>query len=40
MDLWIRSQDKETLMKVNRIDIDEQSVICYGNDYHCNENSD
>ena len=37
MELWIRSQDKETLMKVNRIDVQEQNIICYDNDYHCNE---
>ena len=37
MELWIRSQDKETLMKVNRIDIDDNSIICYDNDYHCSE---
>ena len=37
MELWIRSQDRETLMKVNRIDIQNKSVICYDNDYHCNE---
>ena len=37
MELWIRSQDKNTLMKVNRIDVQEKNIICYDNDYHCNE---
>jgi len=37
MELWVRSQDKETLMKVNRIDVENNNVICYDNDYHCNE---
>ena len=27
MSLWIRSQDKECLMKVNRVDINEDNVI-------------
>jgi hypothetical protein len=25
------------LLKVNRIDIENNNIICYDNDYHCNE---
>ena len=26
MDLWIRSQDKETLIKINRLDVDRNKI--------------
>ena len=37
MELWVRSQDKEILMKANRIDVDEKNIIVWDNDYHCGE---
>ena len=37
MELWVRSQNKGTLMKVNRIDVEDNNVICYDNDYYCNK---
>lgn len=32
MDLWIRTQDKKTLMKVNRIEVEENYIVCYEDD--------
>lgn len=29
MDLWIKTQDKKTLMKVNRIEVEENYIVCY-----------
>ena len=37
MELWIRSQDKRTLLKANRIDVDDTDIICWDNDYRCSE---
>lgn len=37
MELWIRSQDKRTLLKTNRIDVDDTDIICWDNDYRCSE---
>lgn len=37
MELWIRSQDKEILMKANRIDVDDKNIIVWDNDCHCGE---
>lgn len=37
MDLWIRSRDKRTLLKANRIDVDGKNIIVWDNDYHCSE---
>ena len=37
MELWIRSQDKRTLLKVNRIDVDGKKIIVWDNDYYCSE---
>lgn len=37
MDLWIRSQDKTTLIKIDRIDIDDRSIIVWQNNYSCDE---
>ena len=37
MELWIRSQDKRTLLKANRIDVDDIDIICWDNDYRCSE---
>lgn len=32
MDLWIRSQDRETLIKANRIDVVDTEIIIYEDD--------
>ena len=37
MELWIRSQDKRTLIQTNRIDIDDKSIIVWQNNYNCDE---
>lgn len=37
MNLWIRSQDRRTLLKANRIDVDDTDIICWDNDYRCSE---
>lgn len=37
MELWIRSQDKRTLIKTSRIDVDDKNIIVWDNDYHCTE---
>ena len=37
MELWIRSQDKRTVLKANRIDVDDTDIICWDNDYRCSE---
>ena len=37
MELWVRSQDKEILMKANRIDADDKNIIVWDNDCHCGE---
>jgi len=37
MELWVRSQDKRTLLKANRIDVDDTNIICWDNDYRCSE---
>lgn len=37
MDLWIRSQDKRTLIKIDRVDVDGNSIIVWQNNYNCDE---
>lgn len=37
MKLWIRSQDKRTLIQPNRIDIDDKAIIVWQNNYNCDE---
>jgi len=37
VELWIRSQDKRTLIQPNRIDIDYKSIIVWQNNYNCDE---
>ena len=37
MELWVRSQDKECLVKVSRIDVDGTNIIIWDNDYRCSE---
>ena len=32
MDLWVRTQDKKTLMKVNRIEVEENCIVYYEDD--------
>lgn len=32
MDLWIRSQDRMTLMRLRRIDVQDCYIICYEDD--------
>ena len=36
MELWIRSQDKEILLKVNELEIEENMIIAFDNSkYQC-----
>ena len=37
MELWSRSQDKRTLIQPNRIDIDDNAIIVWQNNYNCDE---
>lgn len=37
MDLWIRSKDKQTLIKIDRVDVDGNSIIVWQNNYNCDE---
>lgn len=37
MELWIRSQDRKTILKAYRIDVDDKNIIVWDNNYQCSE---
>jgi hypothetical protein len=37
MELWIRSQDRRTILKAYRIDVDDKNIIVWDNNYQCSE---
>lgn len=37
MKLWIRSQDRRILIKPDRIDIDDNLIVVWQNNYNCDE---